>query len=186
MKRMLSIDFDYFIDTDFYTRTEEFPECGEEYESIIEPCWNDSYKDFPHLKEIGVIPEYYEVLDFIRKSGMKVNHTLSHAYAFQYAEGMDEVVNVDFHHDLYIGSGVHLDCSNWARIFLEDNPEANYLWVHREDSDTETIFGEIETPKTTDLNEVFKRDYDILFVCFSPGFTPPHLLKFYEKMYKGD
>ena len=92
-----------------------------------------------------------------------------------------ELINVDFHHDMYITGGDNLDCGNWLRFFKDLYPDANITWVRREDSDIESLEGDFPYKHTTDIS-VVKGDFDLVFLCFSSPWTPPHLKTYFNKM----
>ena len=187
MKKVLSIDFDYFIDTDVRTRNLVFPN-GIDKKDIKEMTrdWDKIYTNTPQIKEIGVITDYYEVCQrLIYMETCKVVSCDSH-------NGIDRVFNmswdkefiidhIDFHHDFYLGANPNkLDCSNWLRIILEKYPKSKVNWIRREDSETTSILGEYPFESTTKLN--LMDEYDYVFICMSPEWTPPHLRAYYNFM----
>ena len=85
-----------------------------------------------------------------------------------------DLVHIDFHHDMYITGGDKLDCGNWLRFLIDIKPNANITWIRREDSDTDSLFGEFPYHHTTDISKV-QGEFDFIFICFSSPWTPPHL-----------
>lgn len=95
-----------------------------------------------------------------------------------------EIVNIDFHHDYYHHyiKGEEYNCGNWLRVIKDERPNTKIKWVRREDSQTVSLDGEFPYSHTTDIESVLKDSYDIIFLCFSPEWTPPHLEKEYREL----
>ena len=92
-----------------------------------------------------------------------------------------ELINIDFHHDMYVTGGDTLDCGNWLRFLADIKPNAKITWVRREDSQVESLGGSFPYYHTTDITEV-QGEFDYIFLCFSSPWTPPHLMAKFAKM----
>ena len=130
-------------------------------------------------------------------AAMMITESHRHAYDFIVDSLLSpqqpiEVYNVDFHHDIYdIPRSIdvssmdlphdtydikpekdEVDCGNWLRILSRDYHVSPH-WVAREDSDAE---GETQEalPQAT-LDDLMKVQFDIVFVCRSGMWSPPHL-----------
>ena len=186
MKRILSIDFDYFIDTDIHTRNTKFPDGVEKSKHLNLSSWYYAHQKFPNLIHIGVIEEFHNVYMFLSKLKKgKVLIADSHRDIIKLFNHIPlyenlEVVHIDFHHDCYISSGAKLDCANWVRHLKSEKPDTHIVWYRREDSELESLEGEYPYPHTTDL--VLEGEFDYIFLCFSPEWTPPHLDFYFESM----
>lgn len=186
--RLLSIDFDYFIDTDYKTRSEIFPD-GSDYQSDteIEKAWEECYKEYPQLKNIGILKEDFEYICSVlsEQDTTKVLVADSHKHIERFFKEVKdkplELVHIDFHHDMFVTGGNELDCGNWLRFLIDQNPFTDVLWIRREDSDTTSLFGEFPYPNSTNIKDV-TGDFDLIFICFSSPWTPPHLKEFFNKM----
>lgn len=185
MKKILSIDFDYFIDTDLDTRNNKFPDgVDEKPTELLKEEWNLFLNKYPEIKDIGVINEYYEVLDYLKTH--KFNNIIvgmSHSMIERIFSFTDEdffVTHIDFHHDCYISGGETLDCANWVRILKEQRPNSEVLWIRREDSETSSLMGVYPYKSTTEL--ILEDSYDYLFICLSPEWTPPQLTESFLKL----
>ena len=79
------------------------------------------------------------------------------------------IVNIDFHHDYYhfFRGGNYLNCGNWLRRVLEERPETRVKWIRREDSQIHSLEGEVPFEHTTELQSIFHRYYDLVFICRS-------------------
>lgn len=183
--KILSIDFDYFIDANLRTRNDKFPD-GEDCidEKTLKKLWDYFYGEYPEIKEIGVIPEYNILLEYLRehKDTERVFYD-SHKEIERLFDKLDtnsSITNVDFHSDNYISGGEKVDCANWVRIVKERYPDLHIEWIKREDSETENLLG-VFPYEMTDMFEL-DENYDIIFLCFSPEWTPPHLRNLFEDL----
>ena len=145
-----------------------------------EYLWSRCYDFYDKLKDIGLIRDYDRMCDFLRTLiGGKVLFADSHKdiqYLFKEIKPDEdlEIINIDFHHDMYITGGDELDCGNWLRFLVDLKPDAKITWVRREDSDIESLSGSFPYYHTTDIKEV-QGEFDLVFLCFSSPWTPPHL-----------
>ena len=187
-RRILSIDFDYFLDTDIDTRNDKFPDGQDDIPpNELESLWNYFYDKYPEILNIGVINDFYiccDILSHLRPD--KVFIADSHkdiAELFPLIDPEDdlEVINVDFHHDNYISSGDKLDCANWVRHLKIQRPNTEIKWIKREDSDSNSLLGEFPYEQTEDLNTI-EGGFDYVFLCFSPEWTPPHLRSYFRTL----
>lgn len=187
--RILSIDFDYFIDTTIEVRDNCFPDGYDNFSpAMTQFIWNsryDFYEDI--LKNIGLIADYGTMCEFLANlKGGKVLIADSHREIQNFfseikADEELEIINIDFHHDMYVTGGDTLDCGNWLRFLVDLKPDANVTWVRREDSDVESLDGDFPYHHTTDISEVHG-EFDLIFICFSSPWTPPHLLDDFKRM----
>lgn len=187
-KRILSIDFDYFIDTDINTRNFKFPD-GIDDKPLDELAkdWKSMYDHYPEIKDIGVTSQYQVIFNHLYyKRFDKVVVAESHKEIAQILAEIKEedelqVVNFDFHHDNYISGGNTLDCANWVRHLKEMKPDADIVWVRRKDSEIASLTGEFPYEHTTSIAPI-GHNFDYVFLCFSPEWTPPHLRYLFDDM----
>ena len=185
MKNILSIDFDYFIDVSAEDRDRLFPSdiTLDTYGCTKE--WEECYKKFPEIKDIGVIKDYDFIKDYLTNHE-KVAYCCSDSHADAYYfihrsfKSPVHVTNIDFHHDFYYMYGSKVHCANWF-MKVCDEIDTDVLWVAREDSETTSLGGEFQYPMTTDIHQI-KDSYDGIFLCLSPQWTPPHLIPFYNEL----
>lgn len=183
--KVLSIDFDYFLDTDIDTREDKFPDGDEN----ITPIWDYWCNKYPEINIIGVIESYNKLVKYLK--GLKNKPIFMYADShgdieriFDYFKEDEELLveNYDFHHDCYFGNNKDVTCANWVRILKQRFPQAEIIWHKREDSIVESLAGKF--PYKMTLDDDYKGEYDIIFICYSPEWTPPHLRKYYEKLIK--
>ncbi len=192
---ILSIDFDYFIDTDSRTRDAMFPYAEDADPQIVKKLWEKAYQQYPQLQSIGTIPAYdtfCEALPSLQKPGA-ISHTAdSHKEIYPFilshcspeTEKTFRLFHIDFHHDNYCMYGNTLTCANWLRHLARHFPcsTQNVIWIRRTDSETQSLEGDFPYAASTSLACVFQEQFDLIFLCLSPEWTPPHLLPQYKKM----
>lgn len=194
---ILSIDFDYFIDTDITTRNEIFPSGEDAGGETVHRLWQEVYAAHPEIGEIGVISDYDllccklpELVQNAKACASADSHReiydfiCSHCPAGTQMETEIKIVNIDFHHDNYCMYGGQVTCANWLRKISEayDIPAEHICWGRREDSEISSLEGDFPYFMTTDISTFFSRQYDLIFLCLSPEWTPPHLVEYYERL----
>ena len=209
MKRVLSIDWDYFINATAHQRDMLFPDGGNEnisYE-IQDFIWNSHYSNPTNKEELmklGVLKEEYSILHrILRKFTEKYAYstvanlyrevlvTVSHRWIYDFimqrtTKGEEfEVYNVDFHHDMYSlkTRDQEVNCGNWVNCLLEKRPKMNYHWVKREDSDDEVLGGAKVDCADCKLEDLKDLDFDYVFICRSDCWSPPHLDNYFETLW---
>lgn len=204
VKRILSIDWDYFIKATAFQRGTLFPDGGNENISyaLQDFIWDSRYAN-PELKEIGVLlPDYYAVnhiiYEFMRSYTQSmatarkemlvtVSHKWIYDFIMQRTKGKEqfEVYNVDFHHDMYNlqSSDEEVNCGNWVNRLLEKRPNMKYFWIKREDSETEVLGGKKVPCKCKKLKDIEDLPFDYVFICRSDCWSPPHLDSHFERLW---
>ena len=187
-RRILSIDFDYFIDTDINTRNDKFPDGVDEIpEDDLDKLWTQFYIRFPEVQDLKIDMETFKIchnnLSCLRFGKVLIadsHKEIAKIFPLISAEDELEVINIDFHHDNYISSGSKIDCANWLRHLKELKPNTQVEWIRREDSELESLEGRFPYHHTKDL--VIEGEFDYIFLCFSPEWTPPHLRPYFNDL----
>lgn len=183
---ILSIDFDYFINCSSEERAIYFPQGSDEIpEEKLESMWEERYRNYPFIKRLGVIDEYYilkKYLMLLKISKSNIYISESHKYIKRIIDKLSwnmqlKIVNIDFHHDYYhfYRGEDSLNCGNWLRRVVEERPDTKVKWIRREDSQTITLEGEFPFNHTSNIREIFDEQFDYVFICKSPEWSPPHL-----------
>lgn len=185
--KILSIDFDYFINTDIATRNTKFPDgLDDAPKHQLEQMWKDAYTKYPEIEDIGLV-QYDLVKEYVQKPKYILGKNLFLADSHKEIKKIIDMIpkeqgidmyNIDFHHDFYhfFTGGEEYNCGNWVRRLLEDRPDTNMMWFRRTDSETRTLEGEVTFPHSPFLPLELKFiDADYIFICESPEWTPPHL-----------
>ena len=194
MLRVLSVDWDYFIDADAVKRGSLFPDIPNEKlaYSLQNMIWASRYSDVggDAMSRIGLLP----VLDtFLKDVPRKIPYVFvvnSHRYAYDFIIDLMRkqkrrelcLTNLDFHHDTW-SNKTGVDCGNWLRKLM-DKYNGRYTWVGHADS------GQTERDKrlffTPNYKDALVKDikWDVLFVCRSDMWSPPHLDKAFIRSFK--
>lgn len=185
MQKILSIDFDYFIDTTVEVRNNVFPDGVDEKNEVkMIADWVACYDEDPELLKIGVIQDdFIEVCKHLvtLKCPVVVRNSHKDIEILFREKGEYFIDHIDFHHDFYLGARPDVtDCSNWLRRVIEENPNSKVRWFRREDSETSSILGGYPYESYTKLQ--LEDTYDYVFICFSPEWTPIHLQSLYDLM----
>lgn len=203
MKRILSIDWDYFINATALQRGLLFPDGGNENLSyaLQDLIWDSRYScgGNEDLRSIGVLKnDYSTVSNLIHRFTMRYLHSglhdsrmlvcISHKWIYNFVNESTtsdeefELYNVDFHHDMYdlkVGDE-EVNCGNWVNYLFKSRPNMQYFWVKREDSDTEVLGGESVHCNMRSIDDLQGLKFDYIFICRSDCWSPPHL-DFYFK-----
>lgn len=185
MNKLLTIDWDYFIDVSLKDRTDTFPPVtnGE-----LSYCPDNSLWDNVSCKMKLFRRDFERLLSSIYLCGTFNRAFVSENHGevynvFKECGGFSEIVNIDFHHDLYIGSS-RLCCDNWCTLLKKDY-DFNYYWVKRPDSVT-TTFGEEVDALYISFNSVLRLIetgyFDTIHLCRSDLYSPPAFDKEFEKL----
>ena len=188
--KILSVDFDYFMDTDLDTRNDLFPNGFDEMPlEELNKKWNDAYVKYPQLKDIGLTSDYDQIKDILSRVKGDFFVSPTHKDIKQLLDNIPldvqiEIVNVDFHHDMYCyySKDTNYNCSTWLRRLIEERPYTRAFWCRREDSDTRVLWGEVEIPHTIGLDVIKYDTFDMCFICESPEWSLPHLHSKYEEL----
>lgn len=189
---VLSIDWDYFIDASASDRLMLFPDGGNENlsNSIQDIIWMGRYnnEDLAAVKSDSTAVRL--VKSILKKTDARYMIVDSHKYAYDFiVDNMNEyckdslnLVNIDFHHDVY-ENGSDVDCGNWLAKIIEIYKEgSSFTWVGREDSDV-SYRDDIGLEFTTSLEVVSEYAWDIVFICRSGMWSPPHLDERFRSMF---
>ena len=196
--RVLSIDWDFLFNASLEQRMLKFPDCcNEKYPSYLQDIiWSSRYAESKEIEDIAVDARAMSILkEYISNNCTKDTFcTVWDSHKNLYDEiisrvkgkGSLEVVNVDFHHDMYDSQTSEIDCGNWVTFLYEEkernkheryhaiHPNDRYYWVAREDSDVSAEYKEYLTMISIDeLPDIGQ--FDLLFICRSSMWSPPHL-----------
>lgn len=202
MKKMLSIDMDYFVDVTFQVRREWFPKGLDLTPEMAMGCWLEAFAkgvhegfDFKQVKmDKKQLRKLYKVLDAIPGKTEKIpvwvtsSHTMGY-YAAQRFRGEDvRIYNIDYHDDM-INETEYLGCGNWLGFLKEewefDGNAIQVLWYAPNNDFRKHIFkiGD-KDPMNAVLDRMHKVDaldalvgepFDFILLCRSDEYVPPTL-----------
>lgn len=193
-RRVLSLDWDYFVDATEEERLMVFPDGGNENLTarVSDFVWTGRYagsrvnakrdKRFRDIADIKVRPEYLKLRKYLRErtytfSGVADSHLLMYNFIEQLDFKDVEIVNVDNHHDMFDFKTDELNCGNWLRLLIKHGLCKKAIWVKNPDSGSieQSVVESKVVQVTEDFNEVLSREYDAVFLCRSRPWSPPHL-----------
>lgn len=189
MIKILSIDWDYFMDTDINTRLSCFPDGGVEYNlKLSNMIWANYYiKNIrKKIESVKLSQDFLYLIEWIRKndlSNAKFYLSPSHVSILNMIENENikeeiDLINIDFHHDTYNHSKER-NCGNWLDVLCKDY-KVNAKWLRHKDSD---LLGKKEDVKELlDIKIINDFQPDYIFLCKSYPWAPPHLDKYFEDL----
>ena len=199
MKKLnvLSIDFDYFQNITKHVLLHEYPDGIDQPTEIASIIWASHYANPISGKAIlQVTPRKHDLQDIkriIRSSSQR--HTPdsvivnSHQYAYDFVidhiENNPEfthvnLVNIDTHHDLF-NNNYTLDCGNWIDHLKQklENQERQLQVTWITNPISTDIYGltieDFDGKITTGFECIQDTTWDLIFLCRSDIWTPPHL-----------
>lgn len=188
--KILSIDWDYFMNCSIGDRLTYFPDGGNENIGIAMSnlIWSARYA-FAKCTDFNLssIKTRSSELDFLKKIVDKNKDRFCFACADSHKHlgdfildtsmekkfsGGIEITNIDHHHDTY-GYGTSVNCGNWLNKVIEKFPETSALWIGNEDSEQTAIKNVTYSSNIKDAD----KEYDIIYLCRSSVWSCPHLDK---------
>lgn len=194
MKRILTIDWDYFFTSSLQVRDEFFPDIedgslsaipdNEKWKRVqfldnvkkIQPDWNAIHQFTLALKYMEIMPKIF----FYSENHGEMYNAIKIIQEECPTDNLFYIVNVDFHHDYYYTNGEKPCCDNWLRLVHEKYPDTIMNWCSRKDSVQESFGINVckEVPiKTISLKTVCqalqKGEFDYIHLCRSDLFSPP-------------
>ena len=193
---ILSIDFDYFVNADYETRITSFPDGHENFSPDLQKfIWDSYYPDMQKIdikeNELNRVIEYAKGTYAIKKGLVFSFESHKELYDLIKNANMEKchVFNIDFHHDMYsIPHGESkVDCGNWGTVLKEENPNFKLSWIACDDSDKSALgVDEVDCYEIIDLDTLLENTpaecIDVVFICRSNMWTPPHLDKYYKDL----
>lgn len=188
---ILSIDWDFFVDATANERYMLFPDNGNENISndIQNICWAGRYID-PKLSRITIdqfaINTITKLFNNVSYNPIKVHVFDSHKHCYDLVKkviyagvSISRLTNIDFHHDCYSYDIEEVNCGNWLVKLMTEYPEIDYTWIKRKDSEDLSKDGDFvacsQLNISEDLSEIFNCTWDLVFICKSSVWSPPHL-----------
>ena len=194
---VLSIDWDYFIDASIEQRDELFPDPNDNLPQLLKSfVWANRYAE-NDLMKIQVDYQAHNSLLYYLINLRDTEHDCVTIVADSHRELYSAIceknvkkvnlLNIDFHHDCYDLGDENLTCGNWLRILSQDT-DLNAAWIKRKDSDTDGDLSAIgnkmvSNDLSSDIFNLFHDQCpDIIFLCRSDPWSPPHLDRSFSMM----
>lgn len=200
--RVLSIDFDYFQKVSA-EQIGFYPDGVDNGTALSEIIWGEHYATYENeLNSIGIMRDELNSLEALlkkQKSSAKVMIANSHKHIYEFIhKHMKEdeelrLVNIDMHHDI-INENSKLDCGNWISFLIKEQEEKNkpisFKWianpislnVYGLEGVFEKAFGG-KTPVLPSIKAIKNEKFDLIFLCRSDIWLPPHLDVYFVELY---
>ena len=195
---VLSIDWDYFFKASANTRADLFPDGGNEKlpTYLQSAIWCNRYASSDKLSKVRLDSQVLaKVLDVCNASPVKMfivaeSHQSIYEFVKYYSEyaiksakfGGLNLVNIDFHHDMFNFNMKEVNCGNWLNHFMDEYKDSSFTWVARKDSQLSKDKRDLKS--RYDLNFIKDTAWDIVFVCRSGMWSPPHLDKQFSSAFQ--
>lgn len=200
--KVLSIDFDYFQQVTEEQVSSLYPDGIDNPTELSELIWGDHYASHEEeLKAIGIMQDELDSLEKLlleqdTSCSVMIANSHRHIYDFILENRDDEkigLVNIDMHHDM-MNDNPNLDCGNWIKHLLNEETErgnkVNLAWIANpislETYGLEKIFGgedkRFRGLVQNSIESIKDESFDIIFLCRSDTWTPPHLDKYFTEI----
>ena len=194
---VLSIDFDYFQSVSKNCIEECYPDGIDLNTSLSTIVWSRYYNNpFTKDKLNKVVineNELNEAINLLYKQNEKcpvrIANSHIHIYDFicEYAQKRKAdrlyITHIDMHHDMF-NDNDELDCGNWL-LKISEKYKTGIEWIANPIS--REMFGLNESQFDiirTSIADVKPRKYDIIFLCRSDNWLPPHLDIHFQRLIK--
>lgn len=195
--RVLSIDFDFFQNVDKDTMRYCYPDGVDLPTHLSTIVWGSKYsigyKCVDKIKAVTIdVPLFSAMLNILDKQESDTpmliaqSHVSIYDFIHKYAKMFNgvSIVNIDMHHDLF-NDNPELDCGNWLMHIANDFENRTFNWITREVAvDCYGIKPEDNLKTEFDLSKIQDAEFDIIFLCRSDNWLPPHLDEWFDKMLK--
>lgn len=188
--RVLSIDFDFFQETTADTIRNYYPDGMELGTKLSEIVWASkymqfgTYKGYDELMKVSLSHDLFlQIQQILEKQNGDIPCTIaqSHERIYQELVGrIDEdqpalIAHIDFHHDMFNGNR-EVDCGNWVGKFIDIHPNTQVTWFTREVGiECYGLEDVPDIPKQFNLQSLLNQEFDMVFLCRSDAWLPPHL-----------
>lgn len=174
---VLSIDWDYFVNANLDERISLFPDGGVFSPILESTIWVNHYVSNQAKLEAIRTSNISKIKTFFKKNGKDFKDILvcnahEHCYKFvkdhiRAGENLN-LVNVDFHHDVY--DNKTLNSGSWLKYLMSEY-KGTFWWVRRATSQRPNN----KQLKSMSLDDALSKHYDLVFICKSGLWSPPHL-----------
>ena len=199
MKRILSIDWDYFqnVSTDIL---KNYPDGIDRSTELSELIWGIRYAQCDFAKEVAILENEYNLLIQLllmqnKNCPVMIANSHKHIYRFitERCNGDIELINIDMHHDI-LNDNPELDCGNWIGSLLKENRLKNFRWVYNpvslkmygiEDGSSDedkTLRKIVQKIGLSSISDIQDKSFDMIFLARSDIWSPPHLDKYFSEL----
>ncbi len=199
MKKILSVDWDYFQRVSLELLHECYPDGLDMPTFISEITWGNHYAtDGDRLNnEVTLLQDEFRTITKIIMSQRKVIPVMAtnshvHAYDFitEYLQLGEEasLINIDMHHDIY-NMNKNLDCGNWIQKLTNEGrlKKSSIGWIrnpvsfsmfgvtNKSNDSLSKLLRKIDKGKT--VKAIEGEQFDLIYLARSDSWSAPHLDK---------
>lgn len=190
---VLSIDFDFFQNVALDVMQNCYPDGIDLPTEISNICWAANMAaDTKHkIKNVTIDqPLFQDICKIISNQSDKTPVLISQSHVNIYdfihtcipINSRLHVINVDMHHD-YFSNNPELDCGNWLKFIAKDYKNHKLSWITRPVAlDAYGFDDEERIPINLDFTKIKNMKFDMIFLCRSDNWTPPHLDLYFEQL----
>ena len=194
--KVLSIDFDFFQNAEPQTLIDCYPDGKDLSTDLTMLTWMTHYAVKPvynklmdvtiNLERLGELEEI--LLNQKYKTPYMAVQSHIHIYDFiknHFSDKYDgcRIVNIDMHHDCF-NDNPEVDCGNWVGHIIKDLPDCQVSWIANPSS--EEVYGvkSLKNVISYDFDSIRNAKFDLIFLCRSDTWTPPHLDPYFDELYQ--
>lgn len=195
--RILSIDFDFFVNTSKSIIAMCYPDGVDVPTELSKLIWAQKYipntTTYNILSHVDINYKLFEqCCSIIAKQDKSIpvliaqSHKEIYDFICSNVKFLDpiDIVNIDFHHDLF-NDNEEIDCGNWLRHAKHNFDDCKIHWIARKESLEIYNISEEERSKIGieyDFDTIKDGYFDMLFLCRSDPWVPPHLDVYFDEM----
>lgn len=195
--QVLSIDFDVFANLPDETYLSLYPDGIDVSTELSTIIWADRYANpytKPDIRHITCNQKELQATIAMIQHGCQPDTPIlmvnSHRHIYDWIfQHFDEnkydsiaLTHLDMHHDCF-NENPNLDCGNWIEHVKNRVPKTMVQWVAN--PITKSMYG-LDTPEfdnvLTTVTDLKPRHFDLVFICRSDPWLPPHLDHDFEAM----
>lgn len=201
--KVLSIDFDYFQNTQPSTVKKYYPDGCDLPTDISNIVWSASYgkhsKGYDAINDVYIdIPLLNDIKSIIAMQSDDAACVVYESHMHIWNEikerckpgGSIMVAHIDFHHDFTNGNeerGI-VDCGNWL-YWAAKKYKSHIMWFTRKTSLECYACNIDEIPCHIDSLDYLKKvsrfyGFDLIYLCRSAQWVPPHLDPYFDELVK--
>lgn len=195
--RVLSIDFDFFQDTTQEIIQNYYPDGADLNTVLSEIVWVSKYISYQNFKGRETLKEvtinkhlFQQIQQIIQRQRTLTPCVIAQSHVHIYDQLIEriaetqkaEIYHIDFHHD-YQNGNQEVDCGNWLGKFVEHHPETDVVWFTRENAlQAYGSYPALERCIQFDLQSIMDQTFDLVFLCRSDAWLPPHLDVYFDDL----
>ena len=192
---ILSIDFDYFQNVPVNVLACNYPD-GHDYEEILSNIVWVSIYGHPYISQqiLDVTikdDKLNELINYIKRIKRKIPVCIadSHVKIYNFikenyqADSELNIINIDMHHDVFDVHPENIHCGNWLKIIMKEY-QTDATWICNPTSLELLYTPDNITTIVDDLSGLNDINFDMIFLCKSIEYIPPHLDKYFIKLAK--